>query len=1042
MEDFTLSMVSGQLQLRGAEPFALENPTRITGTNTDGQLSGVELSTPTVTTERDAPDYNTTAEIDAAFSMIEAGVGTINEQRHMTVQVKLAVDLHIVVPILPGSSDCRAAPIVLTLTSTAPHDEASGEVTLRAPNFSVPPIVGSAQCNGLLVKPVNEALAGSGHSLTLTMKGDITAPTAGEPTATTLAVSPGDRADLGDAVTLIATVVPNPAVPGAPPVSGVVTFTNDGIPVGSAQVQGDGTATLTATDLPAGSLQLQAVYGGAPPDWDPSSSPIVPYTVMAPPFVSTDIAGEIRIGGSPKDFDVTVHNTGYGTDLEDARLEVTIRRPSVDHWNPIAPIGPGSANPRIVLSRVVNGVATPIPLPTMVPFPPSLAGEIGDASTWSVPAGEEHTETLRLQVNAGTEIGPLAIDFTLVTGAGASEVTLGTTTGEITMVTEARLPSVINSGFPGFFPFFPDGVPVTTRVRQGNTAELEALRIDSIVGGVKATGTWSFAVDGVPVLGQHVDLHQSGVFQWLTSVPLSTSSTSSPRVLLKIPRTVPVGVHQVTVRYSGDAIYAPAHRTWPITVEAATGTLYECVASSVVPVRFTADVEVEGAVPSLWPVGRELPVDRVQVRLNISRTSAQENVLASINEEGRDWRLDVDPGGTINPATVTSANNLVMVLDDPNTPEDETGPTDHQIDLTDGTGAITVTPTPGAASAYTLDTINVTATPSGFSTGFLCTPADEPHSFGTITSAGTTLTVDPGEVVGGGRNVALTASALPAMPGVVEFRDGTTTIGVVPVDSTGTARMTTDDLPVGARSLTARFFGGLIGMLPSAPVELRVATCGAASEPGNGAVARLVYLELLGRCPDAAGYEYWVDRLDGGTSREAFARSMARTPEAVGRVVDDAYQAMLGRPADAAGRAFWTRRLQASGRYDQLLADLAASTEFWSKSGSTDGGTVTRIYERLLDRSPDQGGFDFWVGRLEDGTSRRALVLTLANQSEPLGALVDDAYDEILDRKPTAAEGTEGIAFLRSTGDRSGLYARLIGTQELHDRAQGLPDPA
>ncbi len=217
--------------------------------------------------------------------------------------------------------------------------------------------------------------------------------------------------------------------------------------------------------------------------------------------------------------------------------------------------------------------------------------------------------------------------------------------------------------------------------------------------------------------------------------------------------------------------------------------------------------------------------------------------------------------------------------------------------------------------------------------------------------------------------------------------------------------------------------------------------CAAFAEDGNGAIVRLVYMELLGRCPDQAGYDYWIDRLDDGTTAEAFARAIARTPEAVGKVVDDASDTMLGRAADPAGRAFWVKRLQANGRYDTLLADLGASGEFWSKAGSTNTGFVTRVYERLLNRAPDQSGLDHWVSRLDAGTSRRALILTIANLNEPLGRLVALSYDEILSRNPSTGERTSGITHLRTTGDRSALYAQLMGRTEFDTRAQDFPNP-
>lgn len=1019
-EQFSLGLVEGELLLRGAEePYALTNPTSISGTNTDGALTGVNFSTPVVKTERAVPEYNTTAKIDAAFSMVQPGVGTINTNGDITVQLKLAVDLHIVVGILPGSSDCHAEPVNLTLTSTAAYDEETNRVELRAPNFSVPPIAGSAQCNALLVEPVNEALAGPGHSIALTLEGDITIPELGEDTVTDLEASPAGSSDLGEDVTLTATVTPDPGNDVTPeaPITGLVNFLSDGSSIGTAEVQEDGTATLTTDAIPAGPRQLTAEYSGASPDWKPSSSDAVAHSVIAPPLVSTTAAGEVRIGGDPKDFSVTVNNTGFGADLEDARLEVTVRRSQ--GFSPLT---------GVTLSRVVNNVATPITM-TSAPFPPSLSGEVGDTTTWEIPAGAEHTENLRLQVPNGVDPGPLAVDFALVTGAGP-EVTLASTSGAIAMVTAARLPSTIDSGVAGFPPFIPDGVPITPRVRQGNVAEMESLRISSTVGGVNATGLWHITIDGVPVQAQHADLQQPGAFQWLNAVPVSNLS---PRVLLRVPRSIPAGVHQVTVRYSGDSVYAPAQRSWPITVEEAIGTVYECVSSSVTPVRFTANVEVEASLPSVWAVGQTLPVDRVQVRMRISRTAAQESLANDVDEGGKDWRLELAPDGTIVPTTLTDSDAAVMVPDDP-------GPTDHLISFNDGTGEITVDPVPGTVDDYTLDSINITATPGGFNTGFLCEPSDEPPAIGTITSAGTTLTASTAGPVGAGTPVTLTASALPAAPGVVEFRDGLTTIGVVPVNGNGTATMTTSNLAAGMRSLTARFFGGPVATGASAATVVHVVGTCLPAEPGNGAAVRLVYIELLRRCGDPGGYAYWKGQLENETvTREQFAAQISRSKEARMVIVDDAYQLMLGRDAEPDGRSYWADRLATNAGYDDLLAALADTPEFRNLAGGTNAGFVTRAYERILDTTPSASEVDFWVDYLER-RGRKKVILAFFDQNGPLDAVITASYEEILDRTPTAEELAAARPAFKAGKDRSKLYASLIGTQEFYDRAQTFPE--
>ncbi len=1033
-EQFTLGMVDGQLVLRGGDPLALENPTSLSGVNNDGQLSGVVLTTPAVTSTRPVPDFNTTVTITAAFSMVQPGTGTISEDGSMTVQVRLAVDLHLVVPLLPDPSDCRAAPINLTLTSTAPYD---GErVTLRAANFTVPPVAASASCSALLVDPVNDALAGAGHALTLTVAGAITPPAAGEPTATTLEVSPANQARIGQEVTLTAAVTPDPEVPGAPPVSGVVTFFDGATSLGTAEVDPEsGSATLSTTALPAGPRELRAAYGGAPPDWDPSQSEVLPYDVIANPAVVTTAAGEVAVGGPGKDFDVTVVNTGFGAALADARLEVQINRQRGN-----GAIGPNGTEPRIVLSRVVGATATPIPLTYSSSGGQRLTGVVGDAATWALAPGAEHTEALRLEVAAGTLVGPLNLTFTLVTGEGDQRVVLGTTTGVITMVNEARQATTIAAGEAGFPPFVPSFAPVTTVVRQGNVAHLYSLRVDPAIGSIYATGTYSFAIDGVPVLAQVTDPNQPGAFVWADRVV--KSSIASGHYLIKVPTTMPTGVRQVTVNYSGDALFAPSQATFPITVEPAIGVVYECrdalgVGSS--QTRFTANVEVQATLPTMWPAGQDLPINRVQVRMRLSRTSAHANLMSGVLtalEENRDWRLELGPDGVITPATVASSNEAAWPMGG------DANPSDRIIEASAGAGVLSVSATPGESTDYSLDEIVLTARDPNFGTnsGVRCTPETTPYVVGTVTSVGATLAVDPAGPVGTGRPVTLSASALPAAPGVVEFRDGTRTVGVVPVDSAGAAQVTAT-LPAGTRSLTARFFGQGVVSTPSAPVEVRViGDCGSNVDPGNGAAVRLVYMQLLGRCADRAGYDFWTQRLDSGAAtREQFAFEISKSLEARGVIVDDGYRTMLDRAAEPAGRDFWARRL-ANGRYDDLLADLASSPEFWNQAGRTNAGFVELVYQRVLRRAPEPEGRAYWTDRLNRGESRRKLVLTLFNLPEPLGVVVRDAYEDLLDRTPTADERGRGVALMSTTSNRSLLYASIIGTEDFFDRAQEFPE--
>jgi hypothetical protein len=204
---------------------------------------------------------------------------------------------------------------------------------------------------------------------------------------------------------------------------------------------------------------------------------------------------------------------------------------------------------------------------------------------------------------------------------------------------------------------------------------------------------------------------------------------------------------------------------------------------------------------------------------------------------------------------------------------------------------------------------------------------------------------------------------------------------------------------------------------------------------------RLVYLTLLRRCPDQAGYDYWVGRLESGTTQAAFARAISLTEEAVGVLVTDAYRTVLDRDPEASGKGFWVDRLQAGFRYERLLGALAESPEFYAQAGATRDGFIGRLYERILERPADADGLQYWRDQMAAGATRGQVAKALTGTAETRLRLTLVAYDRILDRAPTPAERTAADIFLRATGDLAGLYERLIATAEFTGRAQANPNP-
>lgn len=94
------------------------------------------------------------------------------------------------------------------------------------------------------------------------------------------------------------------------------------------------------------------------------------------------------------------------------------------------------------------------------------------------------------------------------------------------------------------------------------------------------------------------------------------------------------------------------------------------------------------------------------------------------------------------------------------------------------------------------------------------------------------------------------------------------------------------------------------------------------------------------------------------------------------------YDTVFSRDADAGGLASWTNALDAGASVAQIATSFVASPEFTATYGSLDtGGFVTLLYRNVLDRAPDQGGFDNWTGRIDRGELSRADVVAGFSES-------------------------------------------------------------
>lgn len=115
------------------------------------------------------------------------------------------------------------------------------------------------------------------------------------------------------------------------------------------------------------------------------------------------------------------------------------------------------------------------------------------------------------------------------------------------------------------------------------------------------------------------------------------------------------------------------------------------------------------------------------------------------------------------------------------------------------------------------------------------------------------------------------------------------------------------------------------------------------------------------------------------------------------------YQAAFNRTPDPAGLGFWIGAIRSGVALLDVANGFYGSGEFQSTYGQvSDSQFLTLLYRNVLNRTPDQGGLDFWVKAMQGGTPR-ALVLR-------------DFSESAENRKNVAAAISAGVTYYPTGG--------------------------
>ena len=177
----------------------------------------------------------------------------------------------------------------------------------------------------------------------------------------------------------------------------------------------------------------------------------------------------------------------------------------------------------------------------------------------------------------------------------------------------------------------------------------------------------------------------------------------------------------------------------------------------------------------------------------------------------------------------------------------------------------------------------------------------------------------------------------------------------------------------------------------------------------NDQFVTILYKAFFGRDPEPDGFNYWVGQLASGSMTRlqvatgfVYSQEWADTCAEYGirsggqikasktiaptsltySFVERMYTTALGRTYDSDGRAHWAGKL---ANFDMTGEEVGV---FFFLSDEMNGlklsneDYVTRLYKTFMNRDPEPEGFNYWVGRLNSGDSRRSVVLGFTRSQE------------------------------------------------------------
>ncbi len=103
------------------------------------------------------------------------------------------------------------------------------------------------------------------------------------------------------------------------------------------------------------------------------------------------------------------------------------------------------------------------------------------------------------------------------------------------------------------------------------------------------------------------------------------------------------------------------------------------------------------------------------------------------------------------------------------------------------------------------------------------------------------------------------------------------------------------------------------------------------------------------------------------------------------------YKAAFDRKPDLKGLGYWINEMDNASPIESVASNFIISEEFEQLYGSkySDAEFIRLLYANVLDRAPDQSGYDYWLGDMAKGLTKEKVLISFSESSENKANVAD-----------------------------------------------------